>query len=76
MLGEAPPRYGEVVFENAGVRLWTSGDGIGVLGFKEQAAHDRRRGAGGVLEALKIAEQRFDGLVLWQTEAPFSVEPI
>ena len=26
----------------------------------------------GVLESLKIAEQRFDGLVIWQTEAPFS----
>mgnify|MGYP001022745007 FL=1 len=26
----------------------------------------------GVLESLSIAEQRFDGLVVWQTEAPFS----
>jgi 3-hydroxyacyl-CoA dehydrogenase len=30
VLGEAPHRYGETVFENSGVRLWTTGDGIGV----------------------------------------------
>ncbi|MBK8755475.1 MAG: hypothetical protein IPL99_29305 [Candidatus Competibacteraceae bacterium] len=35
-LGEAPPHYGETVFENSGVRLWTTGDDIGVLSFKSK----------------------------------------
>ena len=72
VLGEAPPRYGEAVFENAGVRLWSSGDGIGVLSFKSKLHTIGDEVLDGVLEALKIAERRFDGLVLWQTEAPFS----
>jgi 3-hydroxyacyl-CoA dehydrogenase len=72
VLGEAPPRYGETVWENSGVRLWTTGDDIGVLSFKSKLHVIGDDVLDGVLEALKIAEQQFDGLVLWQTEAPFS----
>ena len=73
VLGEAPPRYGETVFENTGVRLWTTGDDLGVLSFKSKMHVIGDDVLDGVLEALKIAEQRFSGLVLWQPEAPFSV---
>ncbi len=72
VLGEAPHRYGETVFENSGVRLWTTGDDIGVLSFKSKMHVIGDEVLDGVLEALKIAEKRFDGLVLWQTGAPFS----
>ncbi len=72
VLGEAPPRYGETVWENSGVRLWTAGDDIGVLSFKSKLHVIGDDVLDGVLEALKIAERQFDGLVLWQTEAPFS----
>ena len=72
VLGEARHHYGETVFENTGVRLWTSGDGIGVLSFKSKMHVIGDDVLDGVLEALRIAEKRFDGLVLWQTEAPFS----
>ena len=72
VLGEAPPRYGETVFENSGVRLWTTGDDIGVLSFKSKMHVIGDDVLDGVLEALKIAERQFNGLVLWQTEAPFS----
>ncbi len=72
VLGEAPPRYGETVWENSGVRLWTTGDDIGVLSFKSKLHVIGDDVLDGVLEALKIAERQFDGLVLWQTEAPFS----
>jgi 3-hydroxyacyl-CoA dehydrogenase len=73
VLGEAPPRYGEPVFENSGVRLWTTGDEIGVLSFKSKLHMISSDVLGGVREALRIAEHRFSGLVLWQTEPPFSV---
>ena len=72
VLGEAPHQYGETVFENSGVRLCTSGDGLGVLSFKSKMHVIGDDVLDGVLEALKIAEQKFSGLVLWQTEAPFS----
>ena len=72
VLGEAPPCYGETVFENTGVRLWTTGDGIGVLSFKSKMHVIGDDVLDGVLESLNIAEQQFSGLVLWQTEAPFS----
>jgi 3-hydroxyacyl-CoA dehydrogenase len=72
VLGEAPHRYGETVFENTGARLWTTGDDIGVLSFKSKMHVIGDDVLDGVLESLKIAEQRFSGLVLWQTEAPFS----
>ena len=70
--GEAPHRYGETVFENGGARLWVSGDDIGVLSFKSKLRLIGDDVLDGVLEALNIAEQQFSGLVLWQTEAPFS----
>ena len=72
VLGEALPQYGETVFENAGVRLWTSGDGIAVLGFKSKMHLIDNAVLDGILEAVAIAEQRFEALVLWQAEAPFS----
>lgn len=73
VLGEAPHRYGETVFENSGARLWTTGDRIGVLSFKSKLHAIGDEVLEGVLASLKIAEEQFDGLVLWQTEAPFSV---
>lgn len=72
VLGEAPHRHGQTVFENTGVRLWTTGDDIGVLSFKTKLHVIGDDVLDGVLEALKIAEQQFSGLVLWQTAAPFS----
>ncbi|MCB1777785.1 MAG: 3-hydroxyacyl-CoA dehydrogenase/enoyl-CoA hydratase family protein, partial [Candidatus Competibacteraceae bacterium] len=72
VLGEAPHHYGETVFENPGMRLWTSGDDIGVVSFKTKMHVISNDVLSGVQEALKIAEQRFSGLVLWQTCAPFS----
>ena len=72
VLGEASPRYGETVYENSGVRLWTIGDDIGVLSFKSKMHVIGDDVLDGVLEALKIAEKQCSGLVLWQTEAPFS----
>lgn len=72
VLGETPHRYGETVFENPGVRLWTTGDDLGVLSFKTKLHVIGDDVLDGVLEALEIAEQRFAGVVLWQTAAPFS----
>ncbi|SDR11430.1 3-hydroxyacyl-CoA dehydrogenase [Pseudoxanthomonas sp. CF385] len=71
LLGEtfAP---GETVFENDGVRLWTDGDGIGVISFKTKMHTVSDAVLAGVQESVAIAERRFKGLVIWQPKEPFS----
>lgn len=76
VLGEKPHRYlesaGETVFENEGVRMWTQGDGIAILSFKSKMHAIGLEVLEGVIEACARAEQSFKGLVVWQTEPPFS----
>ncbi|PPJ42782.1 MULTISPECIES: 3-hydroxyacyl-CoA dehydrogenase/enoyl-CoA hydratase family protein [unclassified Pseudoxanthomonas] len=71
LLGEAFAP-GETVFENDGVRLWTDGDGIGVISFKTKMHTVSDAVLAGVQESVAIAEQRFKGLVIWQPKEPFS----
>jgi 3-hydroxyacyl-CoA dehydrogenase len=71
--GEAEPVYGETVFENDGVRAWTQGDGVLVVSFKSKAHAIGPSVLEGVNKAIDLAEARFKGLVIWQTEEPFSV---
>ncbi|WP_394694912.1 3-hydroxyacyl-CoA dehydrogenase/enoyl-CoA hydratase family protein [Pseudoxanthomonas japonensis] len=71
LLGEVFPQ-GETVFENDGVRLWTDGDGIGVVSFKTKMHTVSDAVLDGLQEAITIAEQRFKGLVIWQPKEPFS----
>jgi 3-hydroxyacyl-CoA dehydrogenase len=73
VLGESRPTLGETVHENAGVRCFTLGDGILVVSFKTKAHSISPDVLEGLNEAIGIAEERFDGLVLWQPEPPFSV---
>jgi 3-hydroxyacyl-CoA dehydrogenase len=71
LLGEAFAP-GETVFENDGVRLWTDGDGIGVISFKTKMHTVSDAVLAGVQESIVIAERRFKGLVIWQPKEPFS----
>jgi len=72
LLGE-DRRYGETVFENDGVRCWHTGDGIAIVSFKSRMHAIGEEVLDGVLEAIDVAERDFSGLVIWQTEPPFSV---
>ncbi len=71
LLGEAFPQ-GETVFENDGVRLWTDGDGIGVVSFKTKMHTVSDAVLDGLQEAIAIAERKCKGLVIWQPKEPFS----
>ena len=71
VLGEVFPQ-GETVFENDGVRLWTDGDDIGVVGFKTKMNTVSDAVLDGLQEAIGIAEDKFKGLVIWQAKEPFS----
>jgi 3-hydroxyacyl-CoA dehydrogenase len=63
---------GDTVFENDGVRMWTDGDGIAVVGFKTKMNTVNDHVLNGLQEAIGIAERNFKGLVLWQNSEPFS----
>ena len=64
--------YGETIFENDGVRLWNIDPDIAVLSFKSKMHAIGSDVLDGVIESVKVAEKNFKGLVLWQTESPFS----
>ncbi|MFZ0499444.1 MAG: 3-hydroxyacyl-CoA dehydrogenase/enoyl-CoA hydratase family protein [Steroidobacteraceae bacterium] len=73
VLGESKPTLGETVYENAGVRAFSSADEILVVSFKSKAHSISPEVLEGLNRAIDLAEERFKGLVIWQTEAPFSV---
>ncbi|WP_148715607.1 3-hydroxyacyl-CoA dehydrogenase/enoyl-CoA hydratase family protein [Chitinolyticbacter meiyuanensis] len=75
LVGEAEPDYGETVFENDSVRLWLppAAPDVPVLTFTTKAHAIGANVLAGVQAAIKIAEERFQGLVIWHPEAPFSV---
>ena len=73
VLGEAAGLLGETVFENDGVRAFTTGDDVLVVSFKSKAHAIGPDVIDGLNTAIDIAEARFKGLVIWQTEEPFSV---
>ena len=63
---------GTTVFENDGVRLWHDDDGIGVLSFKTKMNTVSGAVLDGIQQAIALAEQQFDGMVIWQHGEPFS----
>jgi len=78
VLGDGLPRHetaGETLFENAGVRLWRLPDldsGIAIVSVRSKAHALGRDVIVGLQEAVRLAEEQCDGLVLWH-EAPFAV---
>lgn len=66
-------QYGETIFETDGVRCWHTGDEIAVLSFKSRMHAIGGDVLEGTLRALEEAERNWMGLVIWQSEPPFSV---
>jgi 3-hydroxyacyl-CoA dehydrogenase len=64
---------GSTVFETDAVRMWSSGDDIGVLSFKSKMHTIGEDVLDGIMQAIEEAERGFKGLVMWQTEPPFSL---
>ena len=73
VLGEGRAKLGETVFENAGVRAFTTGEEVLVVSFKSKAHSISPEVLEGLNRAMDAAEERFKGLVIWQSEPPFSV---
>ena len=63
---------GQTVWENEGVRLWTDGDGVGVISFKTKLNTVSDHVLNGIQEAITIAEKQFKAVVIWQNGETFS----
>jgi 3-hydroxyacyl-CoA dehydrogenase len=72
LVGE-PVDYGKTVFETDAVRMWTTGDDIGVVSFKSKMHTIGEDVLDGILQAIDEGQRGFKGLVIWQTEPPFSL---
>jgi 3-hydroxyacyl-CoA dehydrogenase len=72
LVGESS-EYGQTVFETDAVRMWSTGDDIGVLSFKSRMHTIGEDVLDGIGQAIDEAERGFRGLILWQTEPPFSL---
>jgi 3-hydroxyacyl-CoA dehydrogenase len=72
VLGEAAPDMGQTLFENDGVRVWHQGDDIAIISFKTKMHAVGESVIEGIHKALDMAEEQFAGVVIWQTEPPFS----
>ncbi|MEY4599747.1 MAG: hypothetical protein RLZZ445_2544 [Pseudomonadota bacterium] len=66
-------RYGSTIFETNGVRCWHTGDDIAIVSFKSRMHTIGDEVLEGVQQAIAETERNYAGLVIWQTEAPFSV---
>jgi 3-hydroxyacyl-CoA dehydrogenase len=63
--------FGATLFENPGVRLWSTGDGIGILSFKSKMHAVGDAVLDGCLEAVEFARRGLKGMIIWQDEPPF-----
>jgi 3-hydroxyacyl-CoA dehydrogenase len=72
LLGEER-QYGSTIFETDGVRCWHTGDDIAIVSFKSRMHAIGDDVLQGVQQAIAEAEHNYIGLVIWQTEPPFSV---
>jgi len=72
LLGEER-QYGTTIFETDGVRCWHTGDDIAIVSFKSRMHAIGDDVLEGVQRAIDEAERNYAGLVVWQTEPPFSV---
>jgi len=63
---------GQTLFENDGVRLWSDGDGIGVISFKTKMNTVSDAVFAGIDASIDLAERELAGLVIWQPSGPFS----
>jgi 3-hydroxyacyl-CoA dehydrogenase len=72
LIGETAA-YGATVFETGAVRAWSTGDDVIIVSFKSKMHAIGEDVLDGLMQAIEEAERNFKGLIVWQTEPPFSV---
>ncbi|MCB1583355.1 MAG: 3-hydroxyacyl-CoA dehydrogenase/enoyl-CoA hydratase family protein [Marinicella sp.] len=64
--------YGETIFEDDDIRIWHQGDDIAIASFKTKKHIIAEGVLKGLRKAVAIAEKDYKGLIVWQTEEPFT----
>ena len=72
VLGEKPPA-GTTILETGAVRMWHTGDDIAIVSFKTKQHTIRADVLDGLLAAIAEAERNWRGLIVWQSNEPFSL---
>jgi 3-hydroxyacyl-CoA dehydrogenase len=72
VLNEKPNVEINIIYENDGVKLWNTGDDIGILSFKSKMCTIGMDVLTGISEAIKIAETKCSAMVIWQEKDIFS----
>ncbi len=65
--------YGETIFEDEDIRIWHQGDQIAIASFKTKKHIIAEGVLKGLRKAVAIAEKDYKGLIVWQTEEPFTL---
>ena len=61
-----------VLYENDGVKLWHTGDNVGILSFKTKMCTVNNDVLDGIEAAINIAEEKCSSMVIWQERDIFS----
>ncbi len=61
-----------IIYENSSVKLWHTGDNIGILSFKTKMCTIGMDVLSGIEEAINIAEEKLLGIVIYQEADVFS----
>lgn len=73
VIGESISVSETVLYEDAGVKLWTIDGSIGILSFKTKMCAIGLDVLNGIEKAIAVAEDLCQGMVIWQKEDLFSV---
>ncbi len=73
LLNEVPNVNQITLYENDGVKLWHTGDNVGILSFKSKMCAIGMDVLTGIEEAIKVAEEKCIAMVIWQQKEIFSV---
>ena len=76
LLGEAGPKFqtaGTTIEENDSIRIWTQdGSGVLIASIKTKMHAISPEVCEGLMMAVELAEQEYEGLVVWSGDEPFS----
>ena len=75
LLGESGPRFqsaGKTVAETDAIRIWTLDDEVLIASLKTKMHIISPPAGEGLMQALALAEEGYQGLVIWPGEEPFS----
>lgn len=70
---QAAEHAGETLFEDDDIRIWHQGDDIAIASFKTKKHIIAEGVLKGIRKAVAIAEKDYKGLIIWQTEEPFTL---